>query len=107
MGKDDSETEELNKLWKNFLTLENHISAPFRQIIQDAEGRVGPNFGNLEIKKYSDGDLYERVGNYIVLKGMVAHWEKKVVDADYIEKNPQTKEKKISILAVGDPKRFL
>jgi len=72
-----------NKLHKNFLTLENYISGPFRQILQDAEGRVGPNFGNLEITSFCDGDLYERIGNYLVLKGMVAHWEKKVVDADF------------------------
>jgi len=103
----DDETKEMNKLWKNFLTLENHISAPFRQIIQDAEGRMGPNFGNLELQKYGDGDLYERVGNYLVLKGMVAHWEKKVVDADFIEKNPQTKENYVSILSRGEHKRYL
>ncbi|CAJ1940298.1 unnamed protein product [Cylindrotheca closterium] len=103
----DKETKEMNAFWMNFMTLENHISAPFRQIIQDAEGRVGPNFGNLELAKYCDGDLYERIGNYIVLKGMVAHWEKKVVDADYIEKNPQTEKNRVSILAVGDPKRYL
>lgn len=101
------EATELQKLWKHFMTLENHISGPFRQILQDAEGRVGPNFGNLELTKYCRGDLYERVGNYLVLKGMVAHWEKKVVDADFIEKTPQTKENFVSILAKGDPRRFL
>ena len=105
-GKDE-EAKELNKLWKNYLTIENHISAPFRQIMQDAEGRVGPNFGNLDLKKFCRGELYERVGNYIVLKGMVAHWEKKVVDADFIEKNPPTKENNVSIMARGDPKRYL
>lgn len=105
--EDDEEVKEMNKLWKNFLTIENHISAPFRQIIQDAEGRVGPNFGNLELTKYCNGEVYERVGNYLVLKGMVAHWEKKVVDADFIEKNPQTKENFVSILSRGDPKRYL
>jgi hypothetical protein len=51
------DAEKMNKLWKNFLTLENHISAPFRQIIQDAEGRVGPNFGNLELMKFCSGVL--------------------------------------------------
>jgi hypothetical protein len=105
--EDEKEAREMQKLWKNFLTLENHISGPFRQIIQDAEGRVGPNFGNLELMKYCDGELYERIGNYIVLKGMVAHWEKKVVDADYVEKTPQTKENFVSILSRGDPKRYL
>lgn len=101
------EAREMQALWKNFLTLENHISAPFRQMLQDAEGRVGPNFGNLDLMKFADGDLYERIGNYIVLKGMVAHWEKKVVDADYCEKTPQTPENFVSVLSRGDPKRFL
>eukprot|EP00526_Cylindrotheca_closterium_P005694 CAMPEP_0113632868 /NCGR_PEP_ID=MMETSP0017_2-20120614/17093_1 /TAXON_ID=2856 /ORGANISM="Cylindrotheca closterium" /LENGTH=559 /DNA_ID=CAMNT_0000543459 /DNA_START=236 /DNA_END=1915 /DNA_ORIENTATION=- /assembly_acc=CAM_ASM_000147 len=105
--EDEKAAKDMDALWMNFLTLENHISAPFRQIIQDAEGRVGPNFGNLELKSYSDGDLYERIGNYIVLKGMVAHWEKKVVDADFIEKNPPVEGKRVSILARGDPKRDL
>lgn len=95
------------KLWKNFLTLENHISAPFRQMIMDGEGRVGPNFGNLDVKSYCDGDLYARCANYLVLKGMVAHWEKKVVDADYLEKTPQTKENYMTVLSRGDPKRYL
>ena len=108
MWKNDKElAQELQNLWKNFLTLENHISAPFRQIMQDAEGRIGPNFGNLDLMKFANGDLYERVGNYIVLKAMVAHWEKKVIDADYIEKTPQTKENFVSMLSKGDPKRFL
>jgi hypothetical protein len=105
-GNDD-EAAELNKLWKNYLTIENHISAPFRQILQDAEGRVGPNFGNLELVKFCSGELYERVGNYMVMKGMVAHWEKKVVDADYVEKTEETKKNFVSILARGDPKRYL
>jgi hypothetical protein len=38
---------------------------------------------------------------------MVAHWEKKVVDADFCEKTPQTKENFVSVLSRGDPKRFL
>jgi hypothetical protein len=103
----EEKAKEWQKFWKNYLTLENHLSAPFRQILQDAEGRVGPNFGNLDIMKFCDGELYERVGNYVVLKGMVAHWEKKVVDADFVEKTEQTKENFVSILARGDPKRYL
>lgn len=105
--EDEKAAQDMNKFWMNFLTIENHISAPFRQIIQDAEGRVGPNFGNLELTKYCGSDLYERVGDYIVLKGMVAHWEKKVVDADFLEKTEQTDENRVSILARGDPKRYL
>jgi hypothetical protein len=94
-------------LWKNFLTLENHVSAPFRQIHMDAEGRIGPNFGNLDVATYCKGDLYQRCANYLVLKGMVAHWEKKVVDADQTEKKPQTKDNYMTVLSMGDPRRFL
>jgi len=101
------EAKEYQKLWKNFLTLENHISAPFRQIMLDAEGRVGPNFGNLDLKSFADGELYERTANYLVLKGMVAHWEKKVKDAEYCERTPQTKDNFMEVLATGDPKRYL
>ena len=103
----DQEGAAYQKLWKNFLTLENHISAPFRQMMMDAEGRVGPNFGNLEVKSFCDGELYERTANYLVLKGMVAQWEKKVVDADYVERTPQGKDNYVSILARGDPRRYL
>jgi len=101
------EAKETQKLWKNFLTLENHISAPFRQMIMDAEGRVGPNFGNLDLLSFCDGEVYERIANYLVLKGMVAHWEKKVRDADFVEKTPQTNENFMSILSTGDPRRYL
>jgi len=38
---------------------------------------------------------------------MVAHWEKKVRDADYVEKTPQTKDNFVSVLSRGDPKRYL
>mmetsp|Transcript_8496 Transcript_8496/g.21203 ORF Transcript_8496/g.21203 Transcript_8496/m.21203 type:complete len:650 (+) Transcript_8496:193-2142(+) len=106
-GGDSPKTVELKALWRHYALLENHISAPFRQTIQDAEGRVGPNFGNLDLMSFCDGELYERVANYIVLKGMVAHWEKKVVDADYIEKTPQTEQSSIKILMRGDPRRYL
>jgi hypothetical protein len=95
------------KLWKNYLTLENHVSAPFRQMIMDAEGRMGPNFGNLDLKSYGSGDLYERCGNDLVLKGMVAHWEKKVKDAESTEGVEQTKENYITLLSAGDPRRYL
>ena len=102
-GEMEEAKEVLNKLHKNFLTMENFISGPFRQIMQDAEGRVGPNFGNLEILSFCDGDLYERIGNYLVLKSMVAHWEKKVVDADFFENQRGNEYNQLR----GDPKRFL
>lgn len=101
------EAREYQKLWKNFLTLENRISAPFRQIIMDGEGRVGPQFGNLDLMSFCDGDQYERVANYIVLKGMAAHWEKKLRDANYFENTPLTVENSMTVIATGDPKRYL
>jgi hypothetical protein len=107
---DNDRAVQMRKLWKHFLTLENHVSAPFRQIIHDAEGRMGPNFGNLDLMSFANGELYERIGNYILLKGMVAHWEKKVVDADYIEKNPPMSgedEDFLEVLVRGDPRRYL
>jgi hypothetical protein len=101
------EAREYQKLWTNFQTLENHISAPFRQMMLDAEGRIGPNFGNLDLKTYANGDVYERCANYLVLKGMVAHWEKKVKDAEYVERTPQGRDNFMTVLATGDPKRYL
>ena len=101
------EAKELQKLWKNYLTIDNHISAPFRQMMLDAEGRVGPNFGNLDVATFCKGHVYERCANFLVLKGMVAHWEKKLVDADYTERTIQKKENYVSVMARGDPRRFL
>jgi len=106
-NQDVEEARELRKLWKHYMTLEDHISAPFRQILLDAEGKVGPNFGNLDLKSYCAGDAYQRAGAYLVLKGMVAHWEKKVRDAEFVENTPQNKDTFLQILATGDPKRYL
>lgn len=94
-------------LWKHFFTIEDHISAPFRQMLLDAESKVGPNFGNLDLNSYVGIEVYERAAAYLVLKGMVAHWEKKVLDAEYFENTPQTKSNYISLLSTGDPKRYL
>jgi hypothetical protein len=101
------EARELRVLWKHFMTLEDHISAPFRQMVLDAEGKIGPNFGNLELNQFVGKELYERSASYIVLKAMVAHWEKKVRDADFLLKNPQNKDNFMTVLATGDPKRYL
>lgn len=95
------------KLWKHFMTVEDSLSAPFKQMLMDAEGRIGPNFGNLDLMSFCGGELYERTANYLVLKGMVAHWEKKVRDAEYFENTPETRSNFIDILMVGDPKRYL
>ena len=101
------EALEYRKLWKHFMTIDDSISAPFKQMIMDAEGRVGPNFGNLNLQSYCGKEMYERTAAYIVLKGMVAHWEKKVLDAEYFENTPETRSNFIDCLMVGDPKRYL
>ena len=97
------------ELWKHFLLLEDHVSAPFRQILLDAESYVGPNFGNLDVKSYCDGEPYARTANYLVLKSMVAHWEKKYNDALALENIPETDEGMdfMARLYTGDPKRYL
>lgn len=102
------EASELRALWKHFLLLEDHISAPFRQIMIDAESNVGPNFGNLDMKSYCSGELYERTANYLVLKSMVAHWERKYNDALALEEIPDDEGMNfMAQLYTGDPKRYL
>ena len=102
------EALELRTLWKHFMLLEDHISAPFRQCMLDAEGRIGPNFGNLDMKSYCSGDLYERTANYLILKSMVAHWEKKYNDAIQLDTLPDNDGMNFyAELYTGDPKRYL
>jgi hypothetical protein len=99
------EALEYRKLWKHFMLLEDHISAPFRQMMLNAEGKIGPNFGNLDVSSYCGGELYERTASYLVLKSMVAHWEKKYQDAMRLEEIPD--ENFMAQLYTGDPKRYL
>jgi hypothetical protein len=101
------EAAEMRELWKHFLLLEDHISAPFRQMVLNAEAVVGPNFGNLDMKSYCSGELYERTANYLVLKSMVAHWEKKYNDAMELEALPDDEGAFMAQLYTGDPKRYL
>lgn len=101
------EARHYKKLLRHFILLENHISAPFKQILLDAEGKVGPNFGNLDVRSYCSGELYERSAAYIVLKAMVAHWEKKVRDADFYTNTPKTRDNFFNLLTTGDPRRYL
>lgn len=101
------EAIELRKLWKHYMIVDESLSAPFRQMLLDAEAKVGPNFGNLDLKSFCSGELYERTACYLVLKGMVAHWEKKLRDAEYIENTAETRSNFIDVLMMGDPKRFL
>jgi len=98
---------QLRALWKHYLTIENHVSAPFRQMLLEAENKIGMNFGNLDMKTYCSGEIYERTACYLILKSMVGHWEKKVRDAEYVENIDATDENFIEILSVGDPKRYL
>ena len=105
-NKDDA--SDYRTLWKHFLLLEDHISAPFRQLMLNAEASVGPNFGNLDVKSYCSGELYERTANYLVLKSMVAHWEKKYNDAMALEEIPDDEGMNfMAQLYTGDPKRYL
>ena len=105
--QEDKETMIMYRnLLRNFLTIENYISAPFRQIIMDAELAIGPNFGNLDLSTFVGTRLYERAAAYIVLKGMQCTWEKKVRDAEVIENTPQTTENFYKVLATGDPRRY-
>ncbi len=98
----------LRQLWKKYWMIEDSLNAPFRQMILDSEARVGPNFGNLDLKSYATGELYQRTAHYFVLKGMVAHWEKKVNDAEYVETAPMKEDVDfLQLLMVGDPKRYL
>lgn len=123
------EARSLRALWKHFVTIEDHLSAPFRQMILNSEAVIGPNFGNLDVTSYLNGDLPTRAAHYITLKATVAHWEKKLKDAETIESSSMnsdpTKQQQseaqqqlqqllsqqggsfILSLSVGDPKRFL
>ena len=99
------EALEYRQLWKHFMLLEDHISAPFRQMLLNAEGKIGPNFGNLDVATYCNGELYERTASYLVMKSMVAHWEKKYQDAKDLEEIPDSDF--MQQLYTGDPKRYL
>jgi hypothetical protein len=101
--------EQVRSYWallQNFLTIENYISAPFRQIIMDSELAIGPNFGNLDLESYVGTELYQRAAAYIVLKGMQCTWEKKVRDAEFLASTPKTPDNYYTILATGDPRRY-
>jgi len=123
------EARSYRALWKHFVTIEDHLSAPFRQMILNSEAVIGPNFGNLDVTSYLKGDLATRAAHYITLKATVAHWEKKLKDAEQIESSSATSDPAkqqqsmaqqqlqqllsqqggsfILNLSIGDPKRFL
>jgi hypothetical protein len=104
--EDKDKMRSYRNLLRNFLTIENYISAPFRQIIMDSELAIGPNFGNLDLPKFIGTSLYDRSAAYIVLKGMQCTWEKKLRDAEVIENTPQTADNYYRILGTGDPRRY-
>jgi len=95
------------RLNKHYMTLLSSVASPFRQALLDAETRVGPNFGNLDLASYCGKEVYERTADYLTLKAMVAHWEQKLTDAEIIESKPLTSENLFELLQIGDPARFL
>lgn len=105
--ENEQEMRDYRALLQNFLIMENYISAPFRQILMSAETKVGPNFGNLDLRKYCNGSVYERTANYIVLKGMQCTWEKKVRDAEVIESTKETPQNVLILVGTGDPRRYM
>jgi len=94
------------ELGTNFRIIDDYIAAPFRQLIMNAEVKVGPNFGNMEIGSYSGTELYERAATYIVLKGMQCHWEKRLRDAEEISTLLRTPKNKFLYSKLGDPRRY-
>ncbi len=105
--KNIEEAKYYRDLWFHYMVLLNKISAPFRQICFDAEMKIGPNFGNLDVKSYCNGDVYQRAGAFVVLKALCCLWEKKTVDAQEIDKTPRTRTNFVTLLCMGDPKRYL
>jgi len=90
----------------NYLVLENKISGPFRQMVLEAEQKIGPNFANLDIKSYAGKAVYERAATWLVLQAMRAIWEKKTRDANYYENNTRTRKNTMEYLCQGEPDRF-
>jgi len=105
-GKLD-EMRSYQALGTHFRIIDDYISAPFRQMIMNAEIKVGPNFGNLNVAAYSGTELVDRAATYVVLKGMQCHWEKRLRDAQYLEDNSKmvTRETQRMIDMLGDPRR--
>mmetsp|Transcript_16480 Transcript_16480/g.24323 ORF Transcript_16480/g.24323 Transcript_16480/m.24323 type:complete len:586 (-) Transcript_16480:1061-2818(-) len=95
-------------LLHHYYLIDNYLHAPFRQISVDAENRLGPNFGNLDVASYVGKEIYERTAAYIVLKGMQCTWEKKLRDANLIEQldGERNPDNWYTTLAIGDPRRF-
>jgi len=101
------EAQYYKQLLSQFQALESHVTGPFKQIVLDSEAKIGPNFGNLDVRSYCAGELNERCAAYIVLKAMVVYWEKKVRDADYYTNTPRTEDNFFLLLSTGDPRRYL
>ena len=106
-SKNDKESAlHLKSVRDAFLILENKVSAPFRQMVLDAEKSIGPNFANLEIGSYVGKQSYQRAASWIVLQAMRAVWEKKARDASYYENTVQDNSNTMEYLSAGDPNRF-
>jgi len=92
---------------QQLIVLELKASGPFRQVCLQNEQNIGPNFGNLDVASYCGGELYERVGAWVVLKGLVALWEKRTRDQQWREDTPMTSDNMVEWMLMGDPRILL
>jgi len=105
--KDAERMHAYRDLTRHHMLIENYISGPFKQFCNMAEERIGPNFGDLDMKAYCSGELYERCANYIVLKSMQCVWETKVRDAERLNQMDEDMyTERLIRAATGDPRRF-
>mmetsp|Transcript_5943 Transcript_5943/g.12434 ORF Transcript_5943/g.12434 Transcript_5943/m.12434 type:complete len:783 (-) Transcript_5943:71-2419(-) len=92
---------------QQLIVLELKASAPFRQSCLSAEQTIGPRFGDLDVAAYCGGHVYERAGSWVVLKGLVALWEKRARDQRWREENPLTHDNAVEWMLMGDPRILL
>ncbi|GMH54590.1 hypothetical protein TrRE_jg13199 [Triparma retinervis] len=100
------EAKRLKELRDAYLILENKISAPFRQMVLNAEVSIGPNFANLDIRSYAGTAPYEVCATWVVLQGMRSVWEKKARDSSYYDNTVRSPKNTMEYLTKGDPNRF-
>ena len=79
---------------------------PFCQCVLDAESVVGPNFSNLDIVAYCNGEAYERATKYIVLESTLEHWEKKYNNTLELEKQLYTVHRQSQGVSLGPVHRL-
>lgn len=78
---------EVHQLLQHLCLIENHLSAPFRQLVSTQDRVLGKNFGNLDVSSYISRDTapVERAAYYVALKSWVAKCERHVRDAEVWE----------------------